>query len=89
MDSMSDGNERNDIDRYTEKMVKLKKSLFFKANTIIKDSQARQKRDYDKKHHQKSKLTCTTGMSIAINKNVVLFISCHFQFHVVRCTSQC
>ena len=53
MDSMSDGNEIDDIDEYTEKMVKLKKSLFSKANPKIKDSQAQQKRYYDKKHHQK------------------------------------
>ena len=51
--SKSDENEIEDIDGYTEKMMKLKKSLFSKANNNIKDSQARQKRDYDKKHHQK------------------------------------
>ena len=53
MDSMSDDNKIEDIDGYTEKMVKLKKSLFSKANTNINDSQAWQKRDYDNKHHQK------------------------------------
>ena len=44
----SDENEIEDIDGYSEKMMKLKKSLFSKANNNIKDSQARQKRDYDK-----------------------------------------
>ena len=53
MDSTSDDNKMDDIDGYTKKMVKLKKSLFYKANTKIKDSQALKKRDYDKKHHQK------------------------------------
>ena len=48
MDCKSDENEIEDIDGYTEKMMKLKKSLFSKANNNIKDSQARQKRDYDK-----------------------------------------
>ena len=52
MDSRSDENEIDDIDGYTEKMMKLKKSLFSKPNNNIKDSQPRQKRDYAKKHHQ-------------------------------------
>ena len=72
MDCRSDDNEIDDIGGYIKKMMKLKKSLFSKANTNIKGLLAGQKRDYDKKHHQKKVgALSTTGMNIAININVV------------------
>ena len=59
MDRKSDENKIDDIDGYTEKMIKLKKSLFSKANKHIKNFQAWQKWDHDKKHHQKKVSTLT------------------------------
>lgn len=46
--------DRDNVDKYCEDMMKLKNHLFSKADQNIKEAQTRQKRDYDKKdHHNK------------------------------------
>lgn len=51
-ESLSGVDEDRGMDKYEEEMLKLRKTLFSKANTNIKNAQDRQKRDYDKKHHR-------------------------------------
>ena len=46
-------NDNEDVTEYYEKMIDLKRNLFSKADENIKEAQARQKKDYDKKHHRK------------------------------------
>ena len=51
-ESLSGVDEDGGMDKYEEKMLKLRKTLFSKANKNIRNAQDRQKRDYDKKHHR-------------------------------------
>ena len=51
-ESLSGVDEDGGMDKYEEEMLKLRKTLFSKANTNIKNAQDCQKRDYDKKHHR-------------------------------------
>ena len=45
----------SDIERSVEEIGKLKEDLFSKADNNIRNAQAYQKRDYDKKHQQTPK----------------------------------
>ena len=51
--SSSDDIVETDVEGYCKRMAKLKKNIFSKVNNNIKKAQARYKRDYDRKHHQK------------------------------------
>ena len=47
----SNDEAKQNISKYCDDMLKLRKDLFSKANKKIKDAQGRYKRDYDKKYH--------------------------------------
>ena len=51
-ESLSGVDEDGGMDKYEEEMLKLRKTLFSKANKNIRNAQDRQKRDYDRKHHR-------------------------------------
>ena len=42
-----------DVDSYMEKMEKLREDMFVKADDNIKDAQAKQKKEYDRRHHNR------------------------------------
>ena len=43
----------NDVEKYAEELVKVKKDLYDRAHRNIKTAQSQQKRDYANKHHHK------------------------------------
>ena len=52
VDGCSD-DEVEHIELFSKHMTELRESMFEKAHSNIQDAQARQKKDYDSRHHKK------------------------------------